>query len=157
MLSLALEEAVMACMNSHSYSVANKARVQVQGAPIGLKLSGAVAKVYMVYWCRMYKTILEAATSTIPSFRLHLLKFYVDDQLQVCEELPPGSRLLGGEVVVVEDEVEGDLVIPGDQRTANILKQIANTISNSTVIEVEAPSTNQTGWMPFLDLHSLIY
>ena len=152
MLSLALEEAVKSCMDNHSYSVSNQTRVQARGGPIGLKLSGAVAKVYMVYWCRMFRIILEAATSSIPSFRHHLLKFYVDDQLQVCEELPPGSRYLGGEVVVVDDEVEGDRLIPGDQRTANVLKEIANTISGNTRIEVETPSAHPTGWMPFLDL-----
>ena len=152
MLSLALEEAVRSCMDHHSYSVSNQSRVQDHGGPIGLKLSGAVAKVYMVWWCRMFRIILEIATSSIPSFRHHLLKFYVDDQLQVCEELPPGSRYLGGEVVVVEQEVEGDRLIPGDQRTANVLKQIANTISGNTRIEVETPSAHPTGWMPFLDL-----
>ena len=128
MLSLALEEVVRSCMDHHSYSVSNQTRVQDHGGPIGLKLSGAVAKVYMVWWYRMFRIILEIATSSIPSFRHHLLKFYVDDQLQVCEELPPGSRYLGGEVVVVEEEVEGDRLIPGDQRTANVLKEIANTI-----------------------------
>ena len=74
MLSLALEEAILVAMGHHTYSLADQTRLQGAGGPIGLKLSGALAKVYMVWWCRSFTETLQGATVTLPSFQQHLLK-----------------------------------------------------------------------------------
>ena len=152
MLSLALEEAILVAMGHHTYSLADQTRLQGRGGPIGLKLSGAIAKVYMIWWCRRFTETLQGATVTLPSFQQHLLKVYVDDGLQVCEELPPGSRYVDGQVMVVEEEVEADQLLPGDQRTAAVMVEIGNTISPYTRVEADFPSAHRSGQMPFLDL-----
>ena len=68
------------------------------------------------------------------------------------EELPLGCRYLEGEVKVVEEEVEGDRQVPGDERTALILRDIANTVCPHTRLTVDFPSAHSSGWMPLLDL-----
>ena len=54
--------------------------------------------------------------------------------------------------MVVEEEVEGDSLIPGDQRTAEVMLEIANSISPNTRLSVDYPSAHQSGWMPLLDI-----
>ena len=76
----------------------------------------------------------------------------MDDSGVVTEELPPGSRLVDGEVRVVQEEVEGDLLIPADQRTAKIIGEIANTVCPFTTMEVDYPSAHASGYMPILDV-----
>ena len=98
LFSLALEEAIKVCMSSHTYSLGEQCKVQEEGGPIGLKLSGAIAKMFMVWWCREFKQAMVVATRALPSFKFHLYKIYVDDQGLVVEELPPGARYLEGEV-----------------------------------------------------------
>ena len=151
LFSLALEEAIKMCMTKHTYSLGQESKVQGGGGPIGLKLSGAVAKVFMVWWCREFRNTMARATRNLATFTLHLYKIYVDDQGLVVEELPPGARYLEeeGEVRVV---VEGDELIPRDQRTAELLRTVANTICPHTTMEVDYPSAHTTGYMPILDL-----
>ena len=66
----------------------------------------------------------------------------VDDQALVVPCLPPGSRFLEGEVRILKEEVEADLLIPGDMMTALVIKDIANTTFIHTTIIVEYPSNN---------------
>ena len=70
------------------------------------------------------------------------------------EALPPGARLIDGKVKIVEDLIESDMLIPKDQRTANIVLEIANSISDSTKLTVDCPSmnANNNNFMPILDV-----
>ena len=121
MFSLALEAGVQACMEHHSYSLDGQVRRQEAGGSIGLKLTGALAKVFMVYWCREFQQVLAAATKDIVGFNNHLHGFYVDDHNLAVEELPPGCRFRDGKVVVVPEEVAEDLLLAGDRRTAQVI------------------------------------
>ena len=152
MFSLALAEGVKTCMDHHLYSLNKETLLQDEGAPIGLRLAGAAAKVFMVDWCERFKEKLAVATRFIPSFQLHLLKFYVDDELEVTECLPLGSRLVEGDIRVVEEEKETDREVPGDQRTATLIVEIANSVCPYTKLTVDYPSAHQTMWMPLLDI-----
>ena len=151
MFSLALKELVNVCMRSHTYSIGADGRLQSGGGPIGLKLSGAVSKVFMVNWCRKFKEKMRIATTDLPNFTIHLYKFYVDDHNLVVEALPPGARLVEEKVKVVAEEIEDDLLIPADQRTAELMKEVANSVCEYTEMEVDFPSDNPDGWMPILD------
>ena len=152
MFALALEAAVLTCMDHHSYSLGTEIRRQASGGPIGLKLSGAIAKVFMVWWCRNFREAVIAATRNIIGFLFYLHLFYVDDHNLAMEELPPGARFLEGRVVVVPEEVEGDLQLPGDHRTALVMQDIANSVCEFTSFKTDFPSAHSTGWMPLLDI-----
>ena len=81
-----------------------------------------------------------------------MLKIYIDDENIACEAFPPGSRLINGKIVIVEEEIENDRLIPGDKRTAAILLEISNSISDFIKLTADYPSKNENGWMPILDL-----
>ena len=97
----------------------------------------------MVWWSREFDMAVEEATKD---------KFYVDDNDLITEELPPGSRLVEGKVQVIEEEAEGDSLLPGDQRTAVVIKEIANNVCPYTRVTVDYPSAHPSGWMPLLDI-----
>ena len=151
MLALALEVGVKACMDNHTYSLSTSWRRQTSGGAIGLKLTGALAKVFMVWWCRRFGQTLRVATSDI-EFELYLHKFYVDDHNLAMEELPSGARYREGKVVVVPGEVEADSLLPGDQRTALVINEVANGVCQFTTFKTDCPSANENGQMPLLDI-----
>ena len=151
MFSLALKEMVKVCMESHTYSIGTDCKLQSDGGSIGLKLSGAVGKVYMGHWCKSFKEKLRIATTDLIDFAIHLYKYYVDDHNVILEALPPGARLVEGKVKVIAEKVESDILIPADKRTAEIMQKIANTVCEYTTMEIDFPSNYHDGWMPILD------
>lgn len=50
MVGMMLETAVTAVMKGHMYSFNNEVRLQKEGGPIGLRLSGVLAKLVMLLW-----------------------------------------------------------------------------------------------------------
>ena len=46
----ALEIMIITCMNNHVYQFENQFRIQKQGGPIGLKLTGEIADCIMIDW-----------------------------------------------------------------------------------------------------------
>ena len=152
MFALLLEILVLKVMKNHCYSVNGANKLQLEGGPIGLKLSGALAKVVMLSWSREFKATLNTALADFPYFNLYLLLFYVDDTGVAVEELEPGCRFIKeeGKVKVVEEEVEGDLMVPGDLRTAKVLAEVANSIFDYIQFTVDCPSNHPSGWMPLL-------
>ena len=148
MFALTLEEGILAVFGSHYYSFNGEVKLQQEGGPIGLKVSGSVGKVVMLSWSRELKARIARAAANIPSFHLHLHKLYVDDNDVVCEELAPGTRLVEEEWVVVEDQVEEDRRIAGDKRTALLVQELANTICPYLQVVADYPPNHISGWMP---------
>ena len=70
----------------------------------------------------------------------------------MCTELPLGSKIENGKIVIDEDKIEADRHIKADIRTANIVLEIANGVSEFIDLTVDSPSMNESGWMPLLDL-----
>ena len=55
-------------------------------------------------------------------------------------------------LVVMEEMIEADILEEGDKRTAELAKDLANTICPYLQMTVDYPSKNPSGWMPILDL-----
>ena len=140
------------CSNSFN----GEFKKQSSGGAIGNILTGALAAAFMAVWAREFKSVLANATSEITAFRQFLLKIYVDDGNHVMTTLPAGSRLINGKIKIVDEEIENDLEIPGDQRTANIITELANTICPFIKLTVDAPSCNASGWMLILDIQAKV-
>jgi hypothetical protein len=73
--------------------------------------------------------------------------------LPAWQQLPPCTRYCGGRVVVVPEEVEGDLLLPRDHQTARVVQDIANAVCEHTSFKVDLPSAHSSGWIPLLDIH----
>ena len=80
------------------------------------------------------------------------MKIYIDDCNLGMEALPLGSRLVDGEVQIIEDQIEKDNDILDDVRTSNIIVDKANSICDFIKLTVECLFRNKSGWMPLLYL-----
>ena len=57
---------------------------------------------------------------------------------------------------IVEEEIENDRSVPGDLRTAKILKEVGNSICPFIKVSVDCPSNHDDGFLPILDLKTRI-
>ena len=90
-------------MQSHLYQLAGKVYLQKDGGPIGLELSGALARVVMLLWDReLMQKLLRAAKNT--PWDLYTYMRYVDDGNYVTEEAPLGMRYVRGKFVVKPEQ-----------------------------------------------------
>ena len=72
--------------------------------------------------------------------------------MMALEALPLGARLVGDVIEINEKEIENDKDIPDDKRTANIILEIANKVTDTIKLTIDYPSNNKDGWMPVLDI-----
>lgn len=93
-----------------------------------------------------------ATVSTFLNHQVYVHKVYVDEQNLVVEALPPGSRFVENMIVIVDELVERDRIRPADEKTAQIIKEVANSVCPSTRMEVDYSSAHDSGWMPLLDI-----
>ena len=119
----------------------------MSGGAIGDPLTGAIASVYVINWCRQFKSKLSDL-GIIPK----LLQVFVDDQNIVTKALPPGSKLINNELIIDEEQLIADRDIPADQRTAKILQSVANSICDFMQVTFDCPSLHESGYMPLLDI-----
>ena len=157
MIGLALETAVLSVMKGHMYEFAGEVRKQLNGGPIGLRISGSLARLVMNHWTKNVRSIINNACNEIPIMAgvgLHCIKVYVDDTNIVCDVLPSGIKFCPTDKKLVFDPhiVEQEDRIPMDLRTAKIFQDVGNSILQYIDLTVDAPSNYNDGWMPLLDL-----
>jgi hypothetical protein len=87
MLALAVGYGLYTAMSSHTYKVADNLYQQMAGGSIGLELTGAVARPFMLRWDHLYKNNVRQAGMGVMMYER-----YVDDSNQVAIVPPPGAR-----------------------------------------------------------------
>ena len=87
MLALAISHGVYTTLSSHTYKVGDTIYQQMAGGSIGLELTGAVARPFMLRYDDLYKTRVREA-----GLDLMLYERYIDDSNQVAIVPPPGSK-----------------------------------------------------------------
>ena len=68
------------------------------------------------------------------------------------DEVPLGSRYENGQLVVKEEKVCSDLLIPIDRRTMEVIREIGNSKHPSIQLDVDYLSNHEDRKMPTLDL-----
>ena len=53
---------------------------------------------------------------------------------------------------IKQEEIEGDMLIPGDRRTMGVVRDIGNSLHPSIQLAVDYPCNYEDGKMPLLDL-----
>ena len=140
-------------MQNHIYSFNGSLKKQQSGAAIGTTLAGTLAVMYMLQWCRKFKEKVNFATSEIEGFKILLLLYYIDDGNLITTTFPAGARLFeDGKVRIDPNQIESDMLIPADERTAKLLTEIGNSISNFIKLTADYPSKHENGFMPLLDI-----
>ena len=145
MIGIAVAKGVRVCMENHVYKVGDRVFLQKSGGPIGLELTGAVSRAFMKRWDRLY---LERARQA--GVEMKVYERYVDDSNQVAVAPPEGARYSKETKKVVIEESEETQA--DDERLANILRDIANSIMPCIQMEADWPSKNPDGKLPILDL-----
>ena len=126
MIALVLAAAVNVTMSSHVFTVGDTIFLQEEGGPIGLELTGALHRPFMMRWDKLYLEAVEAA-----GIKMRLYERYVDDSNQIAE-----SR---------HDEDD-------DKTLAQELTEIANQVMNGIKMECDLTSNHADSKLPILDM-----
>ena len=72
------------------------------------------------------------------------------------KSLPLGSRIVDDRIVIIEEEIEADRLIPSDLRSARLVQSVANTISPFIKVTIDCPSQHpaEQGFMPIFDVQA---
>ena len=81
---------------------------------------------------------------------------YVDDDWITMPAVNPGVKYKEGQLVIKEDQIETDLAVCEDKRTADLTAEIANSIHPSIQVKPDYPSSHIDGRMPLLDTPALV-
>ena len=147
---------MLAVLNNHTYQFENnEVRLQKDGSPIGLEMAGAMARVVMIWWDKQFLNL--AAKNRIA---LHLYMRYIDDQNMAVKPLAPGTRWvvgpwaegLEGRMVLMEEHIEMDELLPADMRTMEELRKMGDSICEMIQLEEDYPSKYNDQRLPILDL-----
>lgn len=120
---------------------------QQAGGPIGLEITGVLARIVMLWWDRAFLDKLEKV-----GINMIMYSRYVDDGNMALNATEVGARIVQGKVSIQPESIEEDTGIPADKRTAKLISSVANTISPMIQMEEECPSNHPDGRMPILDL-----
>ena len=151
MIALALEYGISTVMSNHTYQFDGEVFMQKDGGPIGLELTGAVARVFMLSWDRRFLTRVENMTRGL-EWQMYMYRRYVDDCNCIGEEIPPGTRVENDRLLIKPECVDQDKAEPADKRTASIMQEVANGVCDFIQVETDYPSCHDNGLMPILDL-----
>ena len=126
LIAMVVSAAVEVTFSSHVYIIGDKIFLQKSGAPIGLELSCAIHRPFMMRFDRLFLIKVQAA-----GLNMLLYERYVDDTNEVCE-------------LRNEDNSDEDL--------ARELQEIANSVIPGLKFEVDLPSRHTDGCLPILDM-----
>ena len=139
--------AVIKVFESNAYTFAGVTRIQSEGAPIGLDLSGEIGRLDMGYWDVEMKEICESNM-----VKIDLSDRYVDDVDTVMGAIPHGYRWVNNMLQYdIQWELE-DETIPLDEHTVKLMVEIANSIRPAIQMEGDWGSKHPDGCIPVLDL-----
>ena len=147
LLALAVSFGVQAVLSNHTYMVGDTMYHQSAGGPIGLELTGAVARPFMMKWDKLYLERVRKA-----GLEMKFYERYIDDSNQAAVVPPPGARydhetrkVIIDRRLIAEDEDE-------EKRVARVLTDIANDIMSDIKMETDHPNKNEDRKMPILDM-----
>ena len=149
MTSLALKKLVLVVLQNHVFSFDNKIYKQTSGGAIGDRLTGALGALVALVHSRELLDILRNSGAVS-----RILQVYTDDGNHCMKALVPGSRYNREtqRIEVVDEEIENDRLVSADLRTANVVKDVANSIFEFWNVKIDCPSLHEDGFMPILDI-----
>ena len=147
MMSMILSACVELQMSNHLYRFDGRVFNQQDGGPIGDELSQAVARIVMGWWDQQF---LRKCSDLGIDLQMYLR--YVDDTNKALIPPPLGSKLENGVMVIDEEKAETDRERPRDQVTAELLKEVADSVTDMIVMEPDYCSKHSDKKLPILDL-----
>ena len=147
-LSLCVEQGLLAALGSHLYNWHREVKEQQEGLPIGLDLTRAVARLVMLDWDQQFLQLVRLNNLTF-----HMYSRYIDDTANGAEALSPGTRWSEeeGRMILHPHLMEEDLALPSDARTAREVAKMGSSISPMISLTWDCPSNNENKKMALLD------
>ena len=134
-------------MNSHVYKFGGKLRLQSGNGSIGDRATGIIAQFVMIWWERNFKNKLQ-----LLNINVDLLKRFIDDVNIVCDEIKPGTEYCDGVLAVNEEKEILDRDRPIDLVTMEVVRKVADDVSDMLKFTTDVPSNHNDKRMPVLDM-----
>ena len=147
MLKEAIRVVVSVIMKNHTYEFNQEVRRQMKGGPIGMDLTGTVAKIYMKWWDgELLRRLQEQG------IEVRMYERYVDDINMIVKATRPGVLYSNGGLVYNKKREEEEANVPADLRTFLIIRDIGNSVHPSIQLKIDVPSNYEDGKIPILNL-----
>ena len=131
-------------MENHVYVFYKEVHKQIDGGPIGLRVTGSIAKIVMIWFDKKLLVSLK-----VLKIQVLMYKRYVDDANLVLRALTKGLQF-DGTKLVLDPINQSD---PPDVQTARVITQIADSILPDVIkMEFDTPSLHPNERLPILDL-----
>ena len=134
-------------MNNHIYTFGGELRVQQGNGSIGDRTTCAVAQIVMRWWDKKFKEKLSHL-----KIIYDIIKRYMDDINGVFNVIKPGTELKGDKLIVNEERIESDKEIDDEERTMELIKNVANSIDSMIKMTVDFPENYEDRKVPMLDV-----
>ena len=135
-------------MSNHTYTWNETIMLQSNGGPIGDRLAEAAARLVLIWFDNEFILLVRTA-----GINITLYKRFVDDDNILTKAVPVGSKWCPvNKKLVVDSSNQVPENIPPDERSALVIKAIANSITPMLSWTTDVPSANISGKMPVLDL-----
>ena len=119
-------------MKSHVYTFDGEITKQIKGGPIGLKLTGVLAQIFMLWWDGELASRLRTF-----SIVQKMNERSVDDINIAAEAKRPGLKYRDGQVVMDDTSIEEDEKLALDERRMELIKEIGDDIHPSLKLKVD--------------------
>ena len=146
-LGKCLELLTLACIENHTYQFNEETRQQMKGGAIGLKVTQALARLYMLWWDSQFLKLAGTAGAEIAMY-----KRYVDDITIIMVPTQPGLEYKNESLIINEENINKEKEIKSDKRTMKIIMDIGNSIHKSIQLTTDYPSEHKDNKIPILDL-----
>ena len=151
LLTEALRIVLLTLLRTHIYEFAGSLKLQKEGGPIGMEITGVVAQVFMVWWDRQLKQRLNQINLQV---KMH--QRYVDDTNIIAKQTPVGAGYDGEQMTINEATIAEDETIPPDKRTMRLIQTVASYIHPSIRLTIDYPTKHRNGKVPMLDVNMWI-
>ena len=143
----AISASVKILTNNHIYEFSDNVYLQEGTGSMGVEFTGIAREIYMLLWCQKFSNKLKSVN--IANAMLHRM---VDDITIKPSIIKPGTRYENDQLVVYDDKVHEDKLVPDDLRTMRVIQNIANTIDETINVTFDVPSNYDDGRVPILDV-----
>ena len=146
MIANVISECVKVIFNSHFYSFKGKFYRSRNKGPIGLKASGAIARIILIWWDLQFMQLLSTLGVIV-----FLYCRYVDDGNLAVKKIPKNVEYdkVSRQFIEVKEVKAG---VEDDCHTFNQLKKVADTVVEMFKWEEEVASSSADNMLPILDL-----
>lgn len=150
-LGLVLRTDILTSMSHHHYKFAEKIYLQVKGGPIGDLFAQAGCRLVMTYWDQEFRVLISSQNLYLNAT---VIQRYVDDLNLKTGALPVGAYWdnTSRQICIKSNPTEEDAAKPADLRTAEVVREMANSVCDMFTWTLDCPSLNPNNNIPVLNV-----